>query len=92
MKTFWLTFTDGSTGSCGGANEFDAKQIAEKLTGKTVAGGQYQNIAAKPLPYPAVGSIWRFEHPVNGKCPEFCYTPKKCAGKTSCPNNPSCTS
>ena len=39
MQGFWLTFTDGSKGYCQGVNEYDAKVIAEKLTGKKVAGG-----------------------------------------------------
>jgi len=91
MKTFWLTFTDGSTGSCQGESEFHAKSIAEKLSGKKVAGGEYQNIAAKPLPYPAEGCIWRFDDPVNGQCPTFCHEPRKCAGRTSCPQRYSCT-
>lgn len=90
MHNYWLTFTDGSAGFCQGANEFDAKQIAEKLTGKTVAGGQYQDIAAKSIPYPAEPIIWQLDHPRHGKCPSFCYEPKKCAGHTSCPQRRSC--
>lgn len=39
MKNFWLTFTDGTKGFCNGATPFDAKEIAEKMTGKKVAGG-----------------------------------------------------
>lgn len=92
MKGFWLTFTDGSKGYCQGSSEFDAKQIAEKLTGKTVAGGEYQDIEAKSLPYPASPIIWQLDHPVNGKCPAFCYQPNKCAGNSCCRQNPSCTS
>lgn len=91
MKTFWLTFTDGTEASCQGESEFDAKQIAEKLTGKKVAGGKYRDIAAKPLPYPSIGCIWVFDHPVDGKCPQFCFGGKKCAGKTACPQSYSCT-
>lgn len=91
MKSFWLMFTDGSTGYCQGDSPFDAKQIAEKLTDKKVAGGQYQDIAAKPIPYPANPIIWQLDHPCHGKCPAFCYTPEKCAGLTSCPHQPACT-
>ncbi len=90
MDGFWLTFTDGSNGYCEGANDFDAKRIAEKLTGKTVAGGKYKDIAAKRLPFPANPIIWQLDHPVNGKCPAFCYAPTKCAGKTSCPHSHAC--
>lgn len=84
MKTFWLTFIDGTEASCQGESEYDSKLIAEKLTGKKVT-------ATKPLPYPSHGCIWIFDHPVYGKTPEFCFTGKKCAGKTACPSNYSCT-
>lgn len=91
MKSFWLTFTDGSEACCEGQNEYDAKIIAEKFTGKTVAGGKYRDIAAKELPYPATPVIWQFDHPVNGKCPTFCFRPKQCAGSSSCPRDRACT-
>lgn len=91
MKGFWLTFTDGSKGYCQGDSEYDAKTIAEKLTGKTVAGGNYKDIAAKPLPYPANPVIWQLDHPVSGKCPAFCFKPNECAGSSCCPQNYSCT-
>jgi hypothetical protein len=91
MNGFWLTFTDGSKGYCEGANACDAKLIAEKLTGKKVAGGEFKDIAAKKLPYPAEPIIWQFDHPVHGKCPPFCYRPEMCAGKGSCPQNYACS-
>lgn len=91
MQTFWLTFTDGSQGCCQGSSAFDAKAIAEKLTGKKVAGGEYRDIEAKSLPYPANPVIWQFDHPVHGKCPPFCHDPKKCCGNTSCPKNYACS-
>jgi hypothetical protein len=90
MQPFWLTFTDGSQACCEGSGPYDAKQIAEHITGKTVAGGKYDNIDAKPLPYPAVPLIWQHDHPVVGKCPAFCYTPKECAGNGSCRKARSC--
>lgn len=91
MNGYWLTFTDASHGYCEGATAFDAKLIAEKLTGKKVAGGQYKEIAAKSLPYPAKPIVWQLDHPVMGKCAAFCYEPERCAGKTSCPQNPACS-
>lgn len=91
MKTFWLTFTDSTSASCQGLSDYDAKKIAEKLSGKTVAGGEFKDIAAKPLPYPASGCLWKFDHPLHGKTPDFCYTPKQCAGRTSCPQRHACT-
>lgn len=91
MKAWWLTFTDGSEACCEGMTDYHAKKIAEKLTGKKVAGGEYKDIAAKGLPYPALPIIWQFDCPVNGKCPPFCATPTKCAGKGSCPRNHACS-
>ena len=90
MRAFWLTFTDGSEACCEGQNEYDAKRIAEHFTGKTVAGGKYENIEAKPLPYPANPIIWAFEHPISGRTPTFCFTPKECVGRSSCPRNRAC--
>lgn len=91
MNSYWITFTDGTEGCCSGENESDAKRIAEHLTGKTVSGGKYKDFAAKVLPYPALPIIWQYSHPVVGKCPTFCYTPRECAGKTSCPKRPACS-
>lgn len=91
MNGYWLKFTDGSSGYCEGESEFDAKRIAEKLTGKIVAGGKYTDIAAQSLPYPANPVIWQLDHPVSGKCPAFCFSPEQCAGRTCCPKNYSCT-
>jgi len=92
MKSFWLTFTDGSTGCCQGANEYDAKQIAQKLTGKKVkAEGDFDYTYVQQLPYPANPIIWQLDHPVSGKCPAFCYKPRECVGRGSCPQRISCT-
>jgi hypothetical protein len=90
MQGYWLKFTDGSKGYCEGASAYDAKLIAEKLTGKQVAGEKYEP-DAKPLPYPASPVIWQLDHPVYGKTPSFCYRPDQCAGKSCCPQNYSCT-
>lgn len=91
MTPYWLTFTDGSHGCCEGQNEYDSKVIAEKLTGKTVAGGKYKDISAKLLPYPATPLIWQHDHPVHGKCPAFCLHPSQCAGHGSCPRPYACS-
>ena len=91
MKAYWLTFTDGSEACCEGETEYDAKVIAEHFTHKTVAGGKYDKIAAKPIPYPASPVIWQFDHPINGKCPTFCHSPRQCAGRGCCPQRYACT-
>jgi hypothetical protein len=93
MKGFWIEFTDGYSGYCEGEGAYDAVQIAEKITGKTaVIGDNKYQPEVKTLPYPARPIIWQLDHPVQGNCPPFCYTPSKCCGNTSCPRSPSCTS
>lgn len=92
MNSYWLTFTDGSQACCQGESPYDAKRIAEHLTGKTVAGGDCENIEAAVLPYPAEPIIWQHNHPVRGKTPAFCFTPKECAGHSCCGRRPSCVS
>ena len=91
MKSFWLEFTDGSKACCEGASDYDAKIIAEKVTGKKVKGGDFKDIAAKELPYPATPVIWQLDHPAHGKCPTFCYSPNTCAGRSSCPKDYACS-
>lgn len=91
MKGFWITFTDGSQGYCEGSDDYDAKIIAEKISGKKVGGGEYSKFTMKSLPYPANPIIWQFDHPVNGKCPPFCFSPRECHGKTACPKNYACS-
>lgn len=92
MKGFWVTFTDGTQGYCEGESEYDAARIAEHFRpGKKVGGGPYQDFTMKTLPYPASPVIWQNDHPIHGKCPPFCYRPEDCAGRASCPRDPSCT-
>lgn len=93
MKGYWITFTDGTSGYCQGVDPYDAVQIAEHVSRKTVKipNGNKWNPDIPTLPYPATPIIWQFEHPVNGKCPPFCYTPSKCAGCTSCPKDGACS-
>lgn len=91
MQGYWITFTDKTHGYCEGDSEYDAKCIAEKLTGKKVGGGEWRDFTMKRLPYPATPIIWQLDHPVSGKCPPFCFKPEQCAGSGSCPQNRSCT-
>ena len=96
MRSYWITFEDGSKGCCDGQTAGDAQFIAEHFTGKTVKDSdQYkykadENPNIKPLPYPANPNIWLFEHPVHGKMPCFCFRPNECAGHGSCQSGRSC--
>jgi hypothetical protein len=92
MNGYWITFTDGTKGYCQGSSAYDAKIIAEHITGKTVGGGKYKDFTMDTLPYPANPIIWQLDHPVSGKTPAFCFSPEKCKGNSCCHSNPSCTS
>ena len=87
MKGFWMKFTDGSEAYCEGYSEADAVRIAEKLAEKVVD----KNVEVLSLPYPANPIIWQFEHPLSGKCPAFCHSPRECKGRSSCPKSYACT-
>ena len=50
MQGYWITFTDGTSGYCEGNSAYDAKGIAEHLTGKTVIGGKYEDFSVEILP------------------------------------------
>lgn len=91
MQSFWITFVDGTKGCCQGEGPYDAKKIAEHITGKKVAGSEFGDEGAVKIPYPADPVIWQFEHPVHGKCPSFCYSPEQCKSLSSCPKNYACT-
>lgn len=97
MQTYWLKFTDGSTGYCEGQSPYDVVQIAEKLTGKAVAiepenkWKPEKSEAIKRNPYPTSKMIWQFDHPVHGKCPSFCSGEAQCIGRGACPRNYACT-
>lgn len=92
MQGYWIKFTDGSRGYCEGQSPYDAVQIAQHITGKTVdAGPNEWKPKLETLPYPAEPIIWQLDHPIHGKTPAFCFAPNECCGRTACPQNYSCT-
>lgn len=97
MKSYWITFEDGTEACCEGQSPYDARLIAEKLRNKKVKDSdkfKYKsenNPSIQGLPYPASPSIWKFKHPIYGETPSFCHDPKNCKGKSSCPKSYSCT-
>ena len=92
MEGYWIKFEDGSAGYCEGVSAYDAVRIAERLSGKTaVVGDDKWNPKVGRLPYPADPVIWQFVHPIDGKCPAFCFRPEECAGHTSCPQRRACS-
>lgn len=66
MKSWWVTFTDGTQVCCDGESAYDAKRIAEHFTKKKVAGGEDKDFDVKELPYPSSKAAWRYEHPIHG--------------------------
>lgn len=95
MQTFWIKFTDGTSGHCEGQSAYDAVRIAEHITGKTAdVDNKYQpdkSPNVQSLPYPTRGMIWQFEHPIHGKTPPFCSGGVECRGRGSCPKSYACT-
>lgn len=83
MQSYWLTFKGHAAGCVDAESEYDAKLIGKHFTKVDVE-------TCRTLPYPASPRISAYVHPVHGKCPSFCYSPEKCAGRTSCPGNRSC--
>jgi len=84
MQSYWLTFEDGKKSCVDADSEYDAEVIGKHLANCGVK-------AVRILPYPASPRLHAYIHPVYGKTPSFCCSPEKCAGKTSCPSNRSCT-
>jgi hypothetical protein len=76
MPNWWIRFSDKR----GGFNSFADTKEAAQAEGDAMGAV----IEVLPLPYPS-----REGHP-NG-CPPFCYTPERCAGRTSCPKSYACS-
>ena len=76
---WWVTYKDGYQGCVAfAASEGSPKEVAERERSGEV-------IDVKPLPYPASPVIYN-----SSGCPAFCFQPKLCAGKHSCPRNRAC--
>lgn len=78
----WVTFEDGTGGYVESGNVDESMRIAEEKTGKKAK-------SADRIPYPARPIL--FQKPCAHPCPPFCYTPKECLGKGSCPKNHACS-
>ncbi len=78
MPIYWVTMSDGRKGTV------ETKQ-GEDLGPVLVELGEVSDI--RRIPYPARPGLRRVSD-----CPEFCYRPSRCMGRSSCPNAPSCTS
>lgn len=85
---WWVTLEDGREGCVEvkwvkGMSNADlvksVKTVTENAMGSKVVGVQ-------GLPYPA-NPRWV----KASDCPSFCYTPKQCAGRSSCPKSYACS-
>lgn len=81
----WVTFKDGYAGYVEADSAEKAMEIGKEKTGK-------EAVKAEQIPYPARPIIFQGPgHPKYGPCPPFCYTPKRCVGRGSCPHEYACS-
>lgn len=78
---WWVKFEERKPACIEAKSEEDALARAREL----VPLNRVMEIDA--LPYPAEPRLNR-----TSICPSFCWTPERCAGRTSCPRRPCCTS
>lgn len=79
MRAFWCEFPNKPPGCV------EAASIAEAATKATEAMGR-EPFRISVLPYPARPRLG-----TTTDCPDFCHSPRQCAGTTACPQNHSCT-
>jgi hypothetical protein len=80
LSPFWVRFDGHSPACVEDVSKEAAKAQAEKLTGKAVT-------SIETLPYPAKPRISEKQ----SECPDFCYSPEQCKGRTSCPKRYACS-
>lgn len=83
-NTYWVTFADRAGGCITVTKDEDPIAIAGVFgTLKTIDS----------LPYPANPVLRRraLRDEKDIHCPEFCYSPSQCKGRTSCPKNYACS-
>jgi hypothetical protein len=79
LQAFWVVF-DGRGSACVEDVSMEAaKEQAAKLTNCAV-------LDIKTLPYPAQPRISE----KKSDCPDFCFSPKECAGRMACPKSHAC--
>lgn len=79
---YWVKFK----GSAPGCVE------AEDAESAMAAVSHLSPVSAERIPYPAEPRLVVDKSGRYGKIPSFCYRPERCAGRSSCPFAPSCTS
>lgn len=90
--SYWVTFVDGTEGCV--EFQFDApeptadrlervKRLTEQELGRTVS-------KVDTLPHPANPRLIKVVHEKYGACPSFCFQPRQCVGRSSCPRPYAC--
>jgi len=86
MQAYWVTMENGATGCAYAESEAAARALAEKR-----AGGKTTVKKVETLPYPASPRLDALDGWGKGQHPSFCYDPKSCAGRSSCPKSYACS-
>lgn len=81
---YWVDF-EGRESAC--VESRDGKEAARKLA-EELGGAPVKQI--RPLPYPANPRLNRIPQGEYGPCPSFCFDPRNCAGRGSCPKSYAC--
>jgi hypothetical protein len=82
-NTYWVQFADGRRGCMTVDPDEDPVAVAKTLGAPTHIDS---------LPYPAQPILRQRPNPGKyGHCPDFCYSPEQCKGRTSCPKNYACS-
>lgn len=82
--SWWITFANRPPACIEAETPEIATKDAEEL-------GRDKVVSVDRLPYPAEPRLNFWQHNTGSVCPSFCIRPERCKGKSSCPNNPSCT-
>ena len=82
MQSFWVTFDDGTKGSCEGEDASHAKILADLATNKRVT-------SVAQIPHLAEPVIWTVND-YGSFVPSFCYRPEECKKSNRCAGFRSC--
>jgi hypothetical protein len=89
MGAYWVRFENGQEMCVEGPDEAAVRVRAETFADPV----RVQSV--KRLPYPARPRLEPFEswewQGRNVVTPEFCHSPRRCAGRTSCPQSYACS-
>ena len=78
MSYFWVKFAARESSSISANNAEHAKALATEITGAEVK-------EVFTLPYPAAPRL------NQTSCPDFCFSPEQCKGRTACPKSYACS-